>query len=344
MTDVLPTVVVISASIGAGHDGAARELTRRFVKGGYQVRRYDFLDLLPGPIGGWLKRLYMQQLLRAPRTWGWLLSGLEAQGWLSWLTCWLMGCASRRVLRAIGDDAVAVVSTYPLASQVLGRLRRRSRLAVPVATFLTDMSVHRLWVADGVDEHWALHDVAATEAGLLGAANVAVVGPAVCPRFRPARPPLERRRARELFGLPATGPLVLVVAGSWGVGDVLQTARDIAGTGMATPVLLCGENDRLKRLWEADGRGIALGWVCDMPALLSAIDLVVQNAGGLTSLECRTAATTVVTYRALPGHGLKNAAALHQAGWVEWIQNADELARRLEEMFGAEAPAAAVAA
>jgi hypothetical protein len=40
-------VVVVSASIGAGHDGAAAEITRRLCMAGVPVRRVDYLDLLP---------------------------------------------------------------------------------------------------------------------------------------------------------------------------------------------------------------------------------------------------------------------------------------------------------
>ncbi len=322
-------VVLISGSIGAGHDGAACEIARRFELAGYDVSRHDFLDLLPGRVGGWLKSAYRFQLLGAPRTWGWVLAAFGRPGWLATLTRCLAALAGRRTLRVIGLDAQAVVSTYPLASQVLGRLRRSGRLQTPVATFLTDMSVHPLWVSPGVDTHWALHAVAAADAENLGAGPVDVVGPAVSPSFRSARSTQERRRARSVFGLPATPPLALVVAGSWGVGDVVHAARDIASTGLAIPVLLCGLNQRLRQQWETEESGLALDWVSDMPTLLLAFDVVVQNAGGLTSLESRAAGLPVVTYRCLPGHGATNAAALDRAGWADWARSPDQLAALL---------------
>lgn len=324
-------VVVISGSIGAGHDGAAGEIARRFERAGYDVSRHDFLDLIPGRVGSWLKSAYRLQLLGAPRTWGWVLAAFGRPSWLATLATCLAAMAGRNTLRAIGLDADAVVSTYPLASQVLGRLRLGGRLQAPVATFLTDMSVHPLWVAAGVDTHWALHAVAAAEAEGLGADSVDVVGPAVSPAFRSARSARERRHARSVFGLPATAPLALVVAGSWGVGDVISAARDIASTGVAIPVLLCGLNHGLRRRWETEESGLALPWVSDMPTLLLAFDVVVQNAGGLTSLESRAAGLPVVTYRCLPGHGATNAAALNRAGWAEWVHSPDQLAASLKE-------------
>ncbi|GAA0545938.1 hypothetical protein GCM10010172_29450 [Paractinoplanes ferrugineus] len=38
-------IVVVSASVGAGHDGVARELGRRFTADGFTVTHHDFLDL-----------------------------------------------------------------------------------------------------------------------------------------------------------------------------------------------------------------------------------------------------------------------------------------------------------
>ena len=321
-------MAVISASMGAGHDGAARQLVREFTAAGYTTAVHDFLDLL-GPRGGRLLRgAYSAQLRVAPGTWGWLLGGLGRSPRVSAAAADLVGrVAARRLRRALGSGLTAVVSTYPLASLALGRLRRRGELAAPVLTYLTDLSVHRLWVSPGVDRHLALHEVAAAQARGLGAAGVEVVRPAVAPDFRTAAP----------VRLPVTGPVALVVAGSWGVGDVARTAAEIAATGLATPVTVCGHNPELRRRITA---GLALGWVADMPALVRAADVVVQNAGGLTSLEAMAAGVPVLSYRCLPGHGTTNAAALERAGLAPWIREPDELAGALKVALTDGPPAA----
>src|SRR5204863_3141505 len=47
----------------------------------------------------------------------------------------------------------AVVSTYPLASQCLGRLRERGLCPATTVTYLTDPAAHRSWVHPVVDVH-----------------------------------------------------------------------------------------------------------------------------------------------------------------------------------------------
>jgi processive 1,2-diacylglycerol beta-glucosyltransferase len=134
--------------------------------------------------------------------------------------------------------------------------------------------------------------------------------------------PAEQERLRAAFHLPTLLRLALVVAGSWGVGDIERTVTDIVTTGLATPVVACGRNEALRARLVAAGHPHVLVWVDDMPELIRASDLVVQNAGGLIAAEALASA--------VPGHGRTNAAALDAEGLVPWIRSRDALARGLE--------------
>jgi UDP-N-acetylglucosamine:LPS N-acetylglucosamine transferase len=313
-------IVVVSASIGAGHDGAAAELTRRLRAKGLVVQRHDFLDLLPGRLGGWIRLAYATQLRVAPGSWGWLLRALD-QPALALMVGWLCVRVSGRRLRgAVGAKPGAVVSTYPLASQALGRMRRNGQASAPVITYLTDLSVHRLWIADGVDAHIALHEVAAIQAARWGARSISITAPAVAPGFRPAHSAAERSADRIRFGLPKDAPLSLVVAGSWGVGEVDQAVDDINACGVVRVVVACGRNDALRQRLARSGAAIALGWTDQMPALIRACDVVVQNAGGLSSLEALSSGVP----------------ALDDAGWAVWVHDVAALTTALKRALTGE--------
>lgn len=170
-------VVIVSASIGAGHDGAARELERRLTAAGVAVDRCDLLDLLPARLGRAVRDGYHRMLVRAPWVYQRVYTSTERAGGGGPLARALLRTAEHRLRAALPADTGAVVSTYPGASRVLGRLRLTGRLDVPVFTYLTDFSVHPLWVAEGVDVHLALHAVPAAQARALGARDVRVGGP-----------------------------------------------------------------------------------------------------------------------------------------------------------------------
>jgi UDP-N-acetylglucosamine:LPS N-acetylglucosamine transferase len=356
-------VVVVSASIGAGHDAAAAELARRLTRAGYAVAQVDFLDWLPGRLGERLRTLYQRQLAIAPVSWQWLLSALARSDVLAAVVVGLCRLACRAAVRelAAGRATGLVVSTYPLATQVLGGLTRRGRIRVPVACYLTDPAVHPLWLTAGIELYLASHpatvDQLRTQRRRPGL-PVVLVAPVARPGFGPTPGPTAqptagsttdartdarlsprpvntiREALRERFGLPA-GPLALVASGAWAVGDIEATAREIAASGVATPVVVCGVNDELRARLADLSPGVVLGWVADMPALMRAVDVAVLNSGGMTWAEAYISGLPTIHYRPLPGHGRANARLLDQAKQVPWVRTPIELPAALRHTLAA---------
>ena len=315
-------VDVVSGSFGAGHDAAAREIADRFEARGHTVRTWDVVDLFPLGLGRLLRATYVQQLRRAPGSWGTVLRRLERPGGLSGLASRALGSTAPGLLRIAADRPDVIVSTHPFASQALGALRAAGRIDAPVVTYLTDMSVHRLWVHPAVDLHLAWHPVPAEQARALGG-RTAVVAPLACAGGR-ARP-----RTRRELGLPSGVPLALVTGGALGIGRLEKAACDVAATGLAHPVVLCGRNAALRHRLDGVAGVSTLGWRDDLPAVLSVMDVMVQNAGGFTSQQAIAAGVPVLSYRCLPGHGETNAAALEQAGLASWVREPERLAAAL---------------
>ena len=322
-------IIVVSATIGAGHDAVTGELAQRLRRRGFDVRCHDFMDLLPLGLGKQYVRGHRNALRHAPWLYGLLFGIGDRFRMTPPVTRLLLYPVRRRLLDLVDDEVEAVVSTFPLASQVLGPLRRTGRLHAPAITYASDFAVHRHWVAPGVDAHLTAHQVGAAQARAHRGQRPRVAGALVGDDFRPA-PAAAKEAARSAFGLPA-GRLALVVAGSWGVGDIEATATDIAERGQAIPVVVCGRNDALRTRLLRLGIPYALGWVDDMVSLMHGVDVLVENAGGSMALEGMACGLPVVTYRALPGHGKQSAAAMARAGLVTWVRRRDDLGPALVE-------------
>ena len=332
-------IVVVSGSYGAGHDAVAAALSEQLRASGHVVRRLDVAEELPWRIGILLRWLYFTQLRLLPGTWGATVRCLERDGVVFATVQRLLGLLGRRLTRKVAG-AELVVSTHFFASQALGQARARGRLDCPVVTYLTDASVQRLWVHPAVDLHLAILEVPAQQARDLGG-RTAVVRPVVAGSAgivpEDWRPPW-----------PADRPVALVVGGSNGVGELEASALDVLATGVMTPVVACGTNDRLRDHLDTLPGVVALGWREDMTALVAAATCVIQNAGGMTSLESLAAGTPTLTYLPIPGHGATNAYALDTAGLVPWITDVDQLEPALTrvlmspETFGLPADAPSV--
>jgi UDP-N-acetylglucosamine:LPS N-acetylglucosamine transferase len=321
-------VVIVSARVGSGHDGAARELARGFRARGLRVDCVDFLDLLPGRVGPLLCDVYRHQLTAAPWSWDWLLAA-SGTSLLARAAQRFARLAVPRLVDILGPDVLMAISTYPLATHALAALRARGTLTAPLAVYLTDPFVHRLCVNPSADITIAPNTLAADQARGLGAGHTIVSRPLVGPEFRPLHSGAERARLRAALGLPSQERLALVVSGSWGTGQVESTTADIAATRHAVPVVVCGRNDALRARLCDGGYRYVLGWVENMAELIRACDVVVQNAGGLSASEALASGVPVLTYRCLPGHGRTNAAALDADGTVPWARSPADLTRAL---------------
>jgi hypothetical protein len=65
---------------------------------------------------------------------------------------------------------------------------------------------------------------------------------------------------------------------------------------------------------------------------MHAADVLVQNAGGLTTLEAFSAGLPVASYGCIPGHGLTNADALDEAGVAVWIRDPARLKSVVDDL------------
>jgi UDP-N-acetylglucosamine:LPS N-acetylglucosamine transferase len=140
-----------------------RKSARRLERSGHEVEVVDFLDAVALHIGPLLRWYYQFQLRVAP--WSYELSYrlspvLRMPAII--LDTWLTRRSLKRTIREFRPDAV--VSVYQLASLVLGRMRRKKQLRVPVLTYLTDFAGHSLWVHKGVDRHLAVSEISAQTA------------------------------------------------------------------------------------------------------------------------------------------------------------------------------------
>lgn len=329
-----PTILILTARMGAGHDGVARELAARVGELGHDAEVADVWDLQPPGSGRLVTAFYRFMIRRAP----WLYE-LIYRIWLrppparrraplSPATRW----AERRLLKVVAEtDPVAVVTTFHLGTQMLGDLRERGALGIPAVSYCVDFAAHGLWVNPGVDANFCLHPAQADRLAAQGARGLRFTGPLVPERFHPR--PGTRAAARRYLGIGADEKVVLVLAGSWGAGRIDRTLQALQRIGGYRTVVVTGSNAVLfRRLRHAFPDVVVLGWVDHMEDVLAAADVVVENAGGLSAMEALAAGLPVVSYLPIPGHGRQNVEAMAEAGISVYARSEDDLAARLAEL------------
>jgi UDP-N-acetylglucosamine:LPS N-acetylglucosamine transferase len=236
-----------------------------------------------------------------------------------------------------------------MTTEVLGGLRRRGRLDVPVVAAITDLAAMHYWAAPGVDLHLVTHPESIDEVREVAGdgAEVQVVHGLTRPEFSAACDPV---LARRTLGLPPDGKVVLVSGGGWGVGDLasaVDAALDLEAVSLVA--CLCGRNEPLRarldaRYGEVD-RVRVVGFTEQMSEWLAAGDALVHSTAGLTVLEAYVRGCPTISFGWGRGHIRANNEAFRRYGIAEVARSRRELAVALTGALAARrAPGLALAA
>ena len=330
-------VAVLTASIGEGHNSAARAVSGWLTRSPRRasVRVLDVFAPAAGGRGAVLRRLYRSSVQYFPagyQLWYWAIASVSwCHRYYQCVQGARVGRMLRRELAAFAPDVV--VSTYPLATAGAAWLRRRGELSAPLRALLTDFAPHRFWVYPGVDAYLVLTDAGRVALRVLTLqVPVHVCALPVDGHFEVASRSCELT-GRARFGLPVDRLTVLVSGGSMAMGSIRRAVRAVRAAG-AHAVVLCGVNEPLLRaLQRAEHRGLltAMPWTDDMPALMSACDVVVDNAGGAVAAEALATGRALVVFRPITGHGRASARLLADAGLARTVYNSHHLTDLLRQ-------------
>ena len=330
-------VLIISADIGEGHDLPARAVAREF-KDEDPDAQVSIVNGLPamGPI---LTKVLRENSAFMFRWLPWLF---DLQYWLfmyfpptQWLSKRLLTAFGRRGLMRLirAHDPDQIVSTYPGVTAVLGELRRKGKLNVPCYSSITDLAGLRFWAHPGIDLHFVTHPESIEEVEkIAGPGSVRWAKPPTSPAFLAARSGAD---ARKSLGLPASGKVIAVSGGGWGVGDLLgATSAALDAVPDATVLCLCGRNDTLRRRVAArlgdEPQLRIMGFTDRMGDVLAAADALIHSSAGLTVLEAIIRGCPVISYGFGVGHVRASNRALQRFGLAQVARKQRDIGPALE--------------
>lgn len=322
-------VLILTASVGEGHNAAARAVSE-------EIRDLDpdaEIQVVNGlkRVGAFWEKFvvdgYKIQLDKAQWSYSWLYWSIVKSKKVTYFYKGLCAVIGSRKIRGLIQESEPdiVLSTYPLTSAMLASLKRRGKVTLPCANLVTDFAPHPMWMYPDLDDNYVMH-ISTIEmvATMMEPSPTTVVAPLVARRFLG---PSRRAEARVTLGVPEDAFVAMVVGGGWGVGNIERSARAVASVEGVWTLVICGRNEVLrKRLSDnPPPRSIIMGFVDNMPELIDASDLAVQNAGGLTSLEALRRGCPLLITDAIPGHGVANGELMDRVGVARYVRDAAHL-------------------
>ena len=342
-----PRILVLSASVGAGHLRAAEavELALRETAPDAFVRNLDVLEMTNRAFRRIYARGYLGVMNRAPYFHGYLYDLLDRPARTpvtrsDRVRLALERLNLRRFVRFLqAEPWDLVVNTHFLPAETVASLRRQGKIDVPQVIVTTDFDTHRMWVHRPCEHYFTATDDGARYLQYWGvpAGDVTVTGVPIHPAFRT---PKDRTACAAKHGLSTDRPVLLLMAGGLGVvgpteqmyAALLQTARPIE------LVAAVGRNAALQARLERIAppprhRARVLPFTTEIDEYMAAAELVVSKPGGLTVAEALARGAVLMMVQPVPGQESRNSDYLLENGAAVKANNLPQLVYKVDALL-----------
>ncbi len=310
----MPRILILTASMGEGHNTAARNIRDALVaesRGDAEVLVADPYTRTNPVINKLMQKGYATAINRYPRAWRVVFGLLSKRGVVEGMGPILaeLTAAVKALIDEFRPDIIA--STYPVFSFLMAKIRRRdTSVTVPFYTVITDSTmINSAWyrcpcdgsiVADDQTARVLLNDGVPPE-------KVHVLGFPVGLAFEshhPAPPPSKDGWKAIFFPSGVSEFAVKVLTH---LAEIPRLQVTVV-TGRRENVLRKLHDARLPK------HGSLLGWTDDMPVLMASHHIFIGKAGGATVQEAIAAQIPFLVSHVVPGQEEGNIALIEQTG------------------------------
>lgn len=338
-------ILILSASVGAGHLRAAEalELALQPTGAAVTIANHDVLTLMPPPFRKVYRDGYFEMVARSPRVLGWLYEAMDKPFHQDRIRRRIERAGATQLLKRIREfDPDVVICTHFLPTALVDRERRKGRCRARILTVVTDFEVHGMWLSAPSDHYFVATAEARAHLEALGIPpnSITVSGIPTHPVFAENK---DRLAMRRKHGLREDLPAILLSAGGFGAGNAQRLVGALVDANIRAQIIaVCGKSAPLKASIEKIAARPtrnqlpvlnAVGFTTEMDEFMAAADLMIGKPGGLTTSESLIKGLAWVVVNPIPGQEEKNAIYLLEQGAGVWSDNLYTLAFKVKSIL-----------
>ncbi|MBR7024973.1 MAG: glycosyltransferase [Selenomonadaceae bacterium] len=301
-------VLILSASIGAGHTKAAEaiQLGIRNEELGIDVHVVDFMAKEISTLNWLTKKFYLAALKFIPDLYDRIYKfadGKKVGVSARFLSSALMYLPFARLLKNFRPDVVICTHPFPEAAASLWKfLHAKSAEKFLLATVLTDYSLHAIWIFGEVDAYFVATEEMRRElaAHCRTGQKIFATGIPIDEKFSSAQ--------RN----PNSRTTILIMGGGLGLGSIEETLSELNKIKSPLKILVvAGQNENLLAKLQREKflhPTEIFGYVADVEKLMAQADLLITKPGALTMTEAFAAGVPLILHEPIPGPEALNAA------------------------------------
>ncbi|MEG1524865.1 MAG: glycosyltransferase [Clostridia bacterium] len=309
-------LLILSSNNGQGHNSAGRALMEQAEKRKIPCGMVDALSLFSRAESRTMAGIHVQSARYAPQLFA--IGNRVAEQMTRTKNpsyCYYANAIhAGKLAKYIADNAYdTVVSTHVFPAETLTYLLRCVTPDLPAYFVETDYTCTPFVGETELTGYFIPHAALAQEFVDCGVPEEKLIatGIPVSERFCC---PVDRKSARRTLGLPQDCPIVLVMTGSMGFGNVNALLSAVLHTlpDDARLCVMCGNNEKLKAGIHAEigneGRVLVQGYTDQIPLYMDASDVLLTKPGGLSVTEAAVHGIPLVLTTPIPGWEAKNVA------------------------------------
>jgi processive 1,2-diacylglycerol beta-glucosyltransferase len=315
-------VLIVSASVGAGHNQAAKAVAEG-IKRRYPGANATIVDFMAGEssyLNTLVKETYLKMISLSPQLYELLYRWSQIPGQYPKVQNLVARAMKRSMLRLyLRHRPDMIVCTHPFPCGAAAYLKRTRRMDVSLIAVLTDFAVHPLWVYDEVDHYFVASREMKADMTARGVASdkVSATGIPIDAGFSK---PVDRSSICRGLGLDPAMPTVLMMGGGLGVGPVKEALQNLNSTDVQLQiVVVAGKNAALRRQLNTVAgfsrhRIVVIGYTRRIRDLMALADLLITKPGALTCSEALAMSLPLLLFCPIPGQEEENAGYLVSQG------------------------------
>ena len=311
-------ILILSCNTGGGHNSAAKALKEVFTKKGNTADIKDVLAFGGQKASDLVCDAYIEMVKKTPKLFGEIYKMGSKIGQLNqqkgirspvYYINKLYQDALEAYIKDNGYDAVVCVHIF--AAEAMTNLKKHHKLTIPFYFIATDYYISPMLEETTPNAIFIAHKDSTFTYLNRGIPKKLIVpsGIPVSSQFTTKR---DKDKIRKKFGLEPQDKVILLMSGSMGFGDLIDTARYIFDNGNADTkvIAITGHNKELYKELEKDFAGETrlklVGFTDKVSDYMDASDVLLTKPGGLSSTEALAKGIAIVHTAPIPGCETEN--------------------------------------
>lgn len=307
-------ILILSANVGGGHMASAKAIKEYADKqDNIAVHVLDGIEIS----GHYLNKLvissYKFMVQKAPYLFKFIYKISDKKTCFGKFVFYFFYKKSKHLLPIIEKEKPdIIISTHPFPMEMTAALKRHKLIDIPLINVMTDYVPHQTWIDDEVDEYIVATKEMIPKMNTMGAKidRINPYGIPVKPQFNQK---YDKNKLKDELNIVINKPVLLVMAGSFGIKSVLEIYNDILSIDKYFQIILItGNNEKLynKLQYEIDdikktGKDVKntklIMFTNEIYKYMNVSDILITKPGGLTISEALASDLPMVLFKPIPG-------------------------------------------